>query len=83
MDLLKQRLSASAFNLGKHDHDQPSISLKKTKKYTQVLLFNRDIDLLPVIGHGITYASLMEDIWKFNRYGNKLVDKDSKIDLND
>lgn len=25
----------------------------------------------------------MEDVWKFNRFGNKLLDKESQIDLND
>ena len=59
VDLLKQRLSGSGFNLGKYDNDQPLISLKKTKKYTQVLLYNRENDIFPIIEHGITYASLM------------------------
>lgn len=39
--------------------------------------------MFPILNHGITYASLMEDIWKFNRFGNKLLEKESQIDLND
>lgn len=74
----------SAFDcLGNRNQNLSEVSKKRVKKYTKVLIFNRENDMFPVISHGITYASLMEDIWKFNRFGNKLLDKESQIDLND
>lgn len=54
--------------------------------YTLVFLFNRDMDYFPVLSHGITYGSLIENIYQFTPTGHKIIkssENQQEIDLND
>jgi hypothetical protein len=51
--------------------------------YVIFYIFNREVDYFPVLAHGITYASLLENIYKINKIGNKVTknSKESNIEL--
>lgn len=47
-------------------------SSSKTKSYGLIYFFTRDNDQFPVLSHGITYASLLENIFEVSELGNKV-----------
>jgi hypothetical protein len=51
-----------------------------------VLFFNRELDYFPVLSHGITYAGLIESLYKLTPSGHRIIksnDAYMDIDLND
>jgi hypothetical protein len=49
-----------------------------TTNYIVIYIFNRETDYFPVLAHGITYASLLENIYKINKTANKLIKTNNK-----
>lgn len=41
--------------------------------YAVFYIFNRETDLFPILAHGITYASLLENIYKITKTGNRIL----------
>lgn len=76
---LRDRLANSA-TFGK---EQELISLKQP--HNIVLFFNREQDCFPALHHDITYAGLIESLFKLSPNGHQIIKtKDNtKIDLND
>ncbi len=63
---LRDRLAESAL-FAKED-------LSSTRQpYNLVLLFNRELDLFPVLHHGITYAGLLECIYRLSGNGHRIL----------
>ena len=48
-----------------------------------VLFFNRDNDYFPVLSHGISYAGLIESIFKLSPSGKRIIKGKNKDDLLD
>lgn len=80
MSFIKDRLaSSSAFS-----KEEELISLKQP--HNIVLFFNREQDYFPALHHSITYAGLIESIYRLSPTGHKIIkNKESliEIDLND
>ncbi len=49
--------------------------------YAIVYIFSRDSDYFPVLAHGITYASLLENIYKINKTGTKVTKGKENFEL--
>jgi hypothetical protein len=76
---VRDRLANSAL-FGK---EQELVSLKQP--HNIVLFFNREQDYFPTLHHCITYAGLIESLYRISANGHKIIKgKDSmEIDLND
>lgn len=51
-----------------------------------VLIFNRELDLFPVLHHGISYAGLLESVYQMTPTGNKIIKREGvtfDVDLAD
>lgn len=52
--------------------------------YAILYIFNRESDYFPLLAHGITYASLAENLYRINKTGSKLSKgsgKDLEVEL--
>ena len=43
-----------------------------TNNYATIYLFNRENDNFPLLAHGITYGSLLENMYRISKLGNRV-----------
>ena len=46
--------------------------VSQVSTYSTFYIFPRDMDYFPLLAHGITYASLLENLFKVNQFGNRV-----------
>jgi hypothetical protein len=47
--------------------------------YAILYLYNRENDYFPLLSHGITYASLLENLYEVSNLGNKITKPSEKV----